>query len=252
MFEITRSCEGCIFILKNEERQDGCALGRTEKLNTKNKFDENNEYQILDRFCNTYRPQEWRKADMISPAARALEEVLPSVGVIINFQHSLEELENTLISMKDQDGNSFKYLIILNDRVEYNQEISILCKKYVDKWMLVQMMDEYNHENCIDDVFNHVKNGYIILIKSGYRFPKIFLETIHERINIQMKRLMVSYDTNKEKILTSASLYKFLKGNKPKITEDGTTDKRNFFERLVDIRSEDPDSIISWEMLFNE
>lgn len=252
MFEITRSCEGCIFVLKNKEKQDGCMLNRTEKLNPENKFDDKNQYQILNRFCNTYRPQEWRKADMISPAARALEEVLPAVGVIVNFKHNLGSLERTLESISNQVGNKFKYLIVVNDKVEYNQEISILCKKYIDKWMLVQMMDEYSHENCIDDVFNHVKNGYIILVKSGYEFPYTFLETIHERINVQMKRLMVSYDTNKEKILTSASLYKFLKGNKPKVTEDGTTDKRNFFERLVDIPSEDPDSIVSWEILFNE
>lgn len=252
MIEITRSCEGCIFIIKDDDKpQEGCSLGRTIKLNPINKFDDKNQYQILSRFCNTYRPQEWKKMDMVSPAASALEEVLPVAGVIVNFEHNLGALEQTLESMFNQKGNKFKYLIVINDRVEYNEEIGIICKKYIDKWMLVQMLEEYQHKDCIDNVFNHVKNGYIILVKAGYKFPTEFLQTIHERINIDMEPLMVAYDRNKEKILTSASLYKFLKGNKPKINEDGTTDKRNFFERLADVPTEG-NSIVDWENLFNE
>jgi len=49
-------CEGCVFAVKNEKKQTGCELYRSEKLGVK---ETHLGSYVLNRYCNAYRPDEW-------------------------------------------------------------------------------------------------------------------------------------------------------------------------------------------------
>lgn len=49
-------CAGCVFALETEGQQTGCELYRSEKLGVR---DSEVGAFVLNRYCNTYRPEEW-------------------------------------------------------------------------------------------------------------------------------------------------------------------------------------------------
>lgn len=264
MNEIKMSCDQCVFAeylsVGGKQVQYDCMLGRIKKLNPEENFesDENKSWFVSNRFCNTARPQSWLdehyEGSIEKGKTGVLEEVKPRLSIIIDFNYD-EELLFSNLDKIDKDDTSRKFVTIINDKIEYN--MSIIEKlsqlhsvgKIVD-YNILMPIDRSNIYNNIDECIRFCKNGWIVFISSGDTIPSNLTSAIDKRINHDLKRLVYCSKDNPSFVI-QAAIYKLLNGNQNKICPDGTIDTKTFLERVSELKSEDPDCIITWSDLFN-
>jgi hypothetical protein len=283
---IQTKCVGCKFEITETSddgvlTQIGCSLGRSEKLNPSNEMEEQNgeRHFVCSRFCNTYRPEAWieqlseeEKSDL---KKTVMEEVSPRVGFFIFLDTSsddaLEDLQKTVLSIKNQTNHHPRYVAVIHGQVEYHDGITDILSNHFDhkqtKYHIVQNILREEQALQIDDAFTHAMNGWIFVTTSGEEVPSNLLEKMHKRINIDMRRLVVvePYE-NLNGFIFQSALFKFLGGNKPmleadfnkKISPNSPESKtievntQDFLERVRGIPREDEDTFISWEDFINE
>lgn len=251
---IEHSCKDCVFQTKINE-QSGCSLGRLNLI--PHKIDENGD-AVLSRFCNTSRPVDWlddlsleESSDLV---ATVMKEVRPRVGFFVLFNKNLEDLQNTLNDIAEQTISS-RYVIVINDAVEYNQAIQSLFTERFDfsitRHHIVQVVNKPEISDfLIDEAFKHAKNGWAYVCHSGHRIDKNIIEKIDTRINIEMKKLVVvePYDSNLNGLLFQTALFKFLNGNGLKIFDEENFSDALFLDKVKDVsKRSDPETFITWE-----
>lgn len=261
------NCIGCVFATLENETQTGCKLDKARKLEI---LDTQDNHFILKRFCTTYRPEAWLHDLSVQESQdvkkTVLDEVIPRIGFFIILNHddlgnSIEKLDKTLEDIKNQTLPA-RYVVIVNDRVEYNQEIQ---KMLVDKFgtltkdqfifHIVQIIQKPQMLlMLIDESFKHAKNGWAYVCYAGENIDRLLIEKIHKRINIDLKMLCVisPYDDNLNGLLFQTSLFKFLNGNKVKTFADTVVDNRSFLDKVKDAAQHShKDTMITWSE-FNE
>ena len=261
------SCKDCVFAVEEDKLQVGCELYRSEKLGINDVQDGS---YMLDRFCNTYRPEEWLSDLSLDEYKKrhqvALKEVVPRVGFLVLLDTSkdtpdklvaMDDLRKTVASIKNQTLHHARYIIVITDKSEYNPEIQEI------------LVNEFNHDETlhhlvkvskipenkmflVDECFRHAKNGWIYTTTSGESVDEELIEKINQRINVDMKRLSVvkPYD-DFNGLLFSTPLFKFVNGNYNKAyeNEDGELelDSRPFLEKIEDMKDNTGETLITWE-----
>tara|TARA_R100000008_G_C3585569_1_gene171997 strand:+ start:2912 stop:3727 length:816 start_codon:yes stop_codon:yes gene_type:complete len=229
MSEIKTNCTDCVFALRDKDHQSSCTLNRHEKLKVVDTTEDN--YFLLERFCNTYRPQEWIEEldleEQMELEATVLNEVRPRMGFFIRLDTSvpdaIDRLDKTLQSCIDMNGGP-AYIAVITDKVEYNEEIWTLFIKHFGensdiKYHIVQLEAEFEElPRILDEAFTHAQNGWIYVTSSGKTVPKDTLDILHKRLNIDLLQIMMvePYD-NLDGLMFPAFVFKFLNGNKTKI-----------------------------------
>ncbi|MAR66661.1 MAG: hypothetical protein CL833_05345 [Crocinitomicaceae bacterium] len=272
MKKIQTSCKGCCFIEKQGDSQVGCSLGRHSLLGVESLQDDGSF--MLDRFCNTYRPEEWAKSlsvkKSLDPEATVLDEVFPRIGFFVNFDTDPEDtgeygddvivceemLAKTLESIANIDGTP-SYVIVINDRVEHNQFIweqffRLFGDKVKDtKYHIVQIETKPEKvEQLVDESFKHAENGWIYTINSGDTVDPKILQKIQNYVNIKMEKLtLVKPDGDVfSSMLFPAFLFKFLNGNRNKIFQDTTSTEGSFLEKMEEADKRSPSkTVVTWE-----
>lgn len=253
------NCAGCVFL-----DVDKCKLHRMEKLGIAEK-NENGDI-ILNRFCTTYRPKQWLDELSLSESVdldqTVLNEVRPRVGFFIILDtgkdNSIQALDKTLECIKNQTMPA-RYVSVITDKVEYNNEIqSLFVQKFKfdeTNYHIVQILEKPKVEEMLIDMsFRHAKNGWAYVCHSGEDIDIDLIQKIHNRINIELKRLVVvqPYDDKMNGLLFQTSLFKFLNGNGVKVFSDNVTDNRSFIDKVADTAKHSlEDTMITWES-FNE
>tara|TARA_R110002020_G_scaffold301752_2_gene517163 strand:- start:5050 stop:5844 length:795 start_codon:yes stop_codon:yes gene_type:complete len=257
-------CNGCVFAKLDNSKQVGCELDRATKLNIQENDEDN--FFVLSRFCNAYRPKEWLGELSVSESedikSTVMEEIYPRIGFFVLLDSDREDaiiqLEKTLKDIGEQQLITPRYIIVINDKVEYNEEIYSMLGNMFEydetQYHIVQLqIKPENAANKIDEAFRHAKNGWAYVTSSGESVPRDLIYNIHKRINIDMKKLVVvkPYD-NINGLLFQTALFKFVNGNKMKLYQDEMVDSRSFLEK-VEAASLDSDdeTFISWSE-FNE
>ena len=260
-------CKDCVFSLKEAEQQIGCELYRSEKLGISEIQD--GDY-LLKRFCNTYRPEEWLSELSLEEYKKrhqiAIKEVAPRIGFLVVLDTSkdtpkklqaIKDLKKTILDIKNQTLDQPRYVIVVTDKAEYNEEIQKLLVAEFDHdetlhhLLKVSKIPE-NKMLLIDESFRHAKNGWIYTTTSGESVDQELIEKINQRINVDMKRLSVvkPYD-DFNGLLFITALFKFLNGNRKKAydMEDGELyfDSRPFLEKIEDMKDETGETLITWE-----
>lgn len=256
MPDISFSCKDCVFAISENGTQSGCKLNRLKKLCQDEKPQEDGFFSF-NRFCNTFRPQLWidnhYQGDMAKASIKVYEEIYPRLSFIIEFDHSLSNLKDILLNIENQTIANKKFVIIINDQVEYNEDIFKLMqnvlKTNIGRFNVIQSLEDSIE---LDEGFKYAKNGWSVFLKQGQNINTNFAEIIHNRINFEMKRFLYSENKDGTKMIVQSALYKLLNGNRPTMKDDGETDTRSFKEKLKDMQQTDPDSVIDWESLFNE
>jgi len=256
------SCKGCVFLLKTEDQQTGCELYRSEKLGV---IESEDGAFVLSRYCNTYRPEEWVSELSLDEYKKrhhiALTEVVPRIGFYILLDttknSAIEDLKKTISDIKNQTLHKARYVVVINDKTEYNQDIQALLagsfnhEETLHHLVKVSGIPE-NKMLLIDECFKHAKNGWIYTTTSGENIDQELIEKVNQRINIDMKRLSVvkPYD-NFNGLLFSTPLFKLLNGNRKKAyeTDDGELefDGRPFLEKIEDMKDDTGETLITWE-----
>ena len=272
MKKIQTGCKGCCFIEKQGDSQVGCSLGRHSLLGVESLQDDGSF--MLDRFCNTYRPEEWAKSlsvkKSLDPEATVLDEVFPRIGFFVNFDTDPEDtgeygddvivceemLAKTLESIANIDGTP-SYVIVINDRVEHNQFIweqffRLFGDKVKDtKYHIVQIETKPEKvEQLVDESFKHAENGWIYTINSGDTVDPKILQKIQNYVNIKMEKLtLVKPDGDVfSSMLFPAFLFKFLNGNRNKIFQDTTSTEGSFLEKMEEADKRSPSkTVVTWE-----
>tara|TARA_R110002167_G_scaffold229447_2_gene434745 strand:- start:1425 stop:2234 length:810 start_codon:yes stop_codon:yes gene_type:complete len=265
--KVETHCKGCVFAEYRNKKQTGCKLNRVELLNPeKTGKTENGKFEfIFDRFCNTYRPKEWKKVlskeEKKNLRQTVLREVFPRLGMFIfldpSSTNAMEDLEYTIKQIKGQTRGAPRYVVVINPSVEYNEEIQTLLATEFDfeeteyhiVLSLVGQMDLF----LIGEAFRHAKNGWIFVTTSGEDIPENLFEKIDDRMNIDMKRLVLVKPYEKMNgMIFQAAVYKFLDGNKSLVdTKTREKVRINFIEKVEAMDFNDPNSICEWEEFIN-
>ena len=149
------------------------------------------------------------------------------------------------------------YVLFINDKVAYNEEIQTLLTELFDPdetlYHIVQIRAEFpTKHHLVDEAFVHAKNGWIYVTSAGEKVPSDLLEKIHQRINIDMKILSVvkPYDDINGMIF-QASLFKLFNGNRRKVhaDKDHTIDDRSFLDKIQNAEGSEG-SILEWEEFY--
>lgn len=258
MNEIDFCCKGCVFaetvMVVGQETQAGCLIDdRHKKLSKDSKTKDG--YAQFNRFCNTYRPSAWLQENnqSLKDAVETVKtEIYPRITFIVKFNKDLQFLEGLLDTINNQTINNRKFVIVINDQVEYNMNIYQMMmqtlKNNIGGFNLMQVV-ETNKE--FDDAFSNAKNGWTVFLEEGESIGWDLAEKLNNRINKELKRMVYAQDTNAKKTIVQSAVYKALGGNQPLLRGDGTVDTRPFVEKLQEMISEDPDSITTWETLFD-
>lgn len=260
MLETT--CAGCVFAKIKDSKQYGCVLNRTEKMETRKETTEGLEHDVVLRFCNTSRPEEWTDSlsleERLNPDETVLEEVRPRVGFLIYLDQSkenpLDHLESTLKDIRDQSESTARYIIVANEKVEYNEEIHQMLLSMFDKekteTSLLQLLEvPQNKIWIVDEAFRLALNGWLYTTTSGEPIDSNLLKDLHEHLNIKMKKLsvVVPYD-GINGFLVQTALFKYLNGNKTKNWSAEEKDSRLFLDKIKDL-DETEDCIIEWSQV---
>jgi hypothetical protein len=257
---IKTECKGCVFAELKNNIQTGCKMNRLEKLSA---YKSDDGFYSSDRFCNTYRPQEWLSELSIEESNNithaVMNEVKPRVGFFIVFDNNIDNLKQTISDIKNQTMLA-RYIVIVNQKVEFNNEIHKMLLDNFDfdttEFHIVQMVVSPSvPEFLIDEAFRHAKNGWVHVCHSGQRIRKDLIELIHNRINVEMKKLVVvqPYDDNLNGFIFQSALFKFLNGNKLKIFQDESVDKSLFLEKVEEAaKRSGPETYITWGDLTND
>ena len=255
---IFTKCDNCVFATMTNNKQSGCNLNKADMLGIE-EINENGYYD-LQRFCNTYRPEEWLSELSVTESedlcSTVMAEVFPRVGVFVILDtndEDLTKLRSTLDDVTNQTEGVFRYIAVITDKVEYNEGIQKLFVSMFDynttNHHIVQIREKLPSQyHNIDEAFTHAKNGWIYVTSSNQGVPRDLLSKMNKRINIEMKPLTVvkPYDDINGMIIQTA-LFKFLNGNRTKMFDDGSTDNRLFLDKIKDMSAKDGSrSLIEW------
>lgn len=249
--KITTECKTCLFNIKDSDVQIGCRLNRLDKFENK-EFVENN--YVIQRFCNGYRPQVWaddineivpvHDIDTLVDIAR--EEMILPINYVISFNEDIETLKKTLVSIsKINNFHPRSRLVVINRKVEYNEEIYDLITNSVFNKSKVFLIFLFENVEELDQAAKNFVGGVVAYVKSGYEFPQNFHDKIYKYINEDMK--IVHYVYDETKTMFFAGVFKTMGGNLAKMNIDGTIDKRNFYQRIMDHNK----GIYSWGEFFD-
>lgn len=259
-------CKGCVFsrIQIDDGTQIGCSLNRCETLGVK--AINSDGFFVLERFCNTYRPEEWINnlefEDQLNIQEVVIEEVYPRVGFFVRLDpdqvDAIADLKTTLesISVASHKRNGKPpFIVVINERVEYNQEVWDL---FVDifgelgdtDYHILQVGEAPEKQiHLVDEAFTHAQNGWIYVTTSGETVAHDMIDKLHNAINFEMKQIMTveSYD-GFNGLLFPAFLFKFLNGNKMKVYQDEQVDAGTFIEKVKTAQDRsDIKTVYTWE-----
>lgn len=259
---IESSCAECVFAKIKDKKQYGCVLNRTEKLETRREERDGIDYLVCTRFCNTYRPEQWMESLTLEEKMQAdkvaIDEVRPRVGFLVYVDHTKNNpmtwLESTLTDIRDQSESTARYVIVVNEKVEYNEAIHDMLKLFFDQEKteihILQLLEvPENKIWIVDEAFRLALNGWLYVTTSGENIDRNLLKDIHEHINIKMKKLsvVIPYE-GINGFLFQTALFKFLHGNRTKIWDEERKDSRLFLEKLKDIEGYD-ECVLNWSQV---
>lgn len=259
---VETNCVNCVFAKIKNKKQYGCVLNRTEKIETKRKETNGIEHDVCLRFCSTFRPEQWMENltldEKLNADSIVIEEIRPRVGFLVYVDYSKENpmlyLESTLMDIRDQSESSARYVIVANEKVEYNETIHEMLIKFFDKdktkTHLMQLIEvPENKIWLIDQAFRHALNGWLYVTTSGEHVDRNILKDLHQHLNIKLKKLSVVMPYEGiNGLLIQTALFKFLNGNKTKIWDKQTKDSRLFLEKIKDME-ESEKFILDWSQI---
>jgi len=260
---VETSCAGCVFAKIKDSKQYGCSLNRLEKLDySETETRDGVEYKKASRFCNTYRPKQWLDnmslEEQMQADSAVMQEVRPRVGFLVHLDHDKENplnyLESTLMGIRNQSESEARYVIVTNTKVEYNEQIHEMLRKFFDEDKteihILQILEvPENNFWLVDEAFRLALNGWLYVTTSGEQVDRNLLKDLHEHLNLKLKKLSVvlPYD-DINGFLVQTSLFKYLNGNKTKVWDLENKDSRMFLDKAKDL-DKNGDCILEWSQV---
>lgn len=257
---VQTNCKGCVFAtLNNKSIQEGCSLNRHERLGVGAK----EENFILERFCNTYRPQEWLEGldfqESLDTKATVMDEVSIRMGYILNIceENSEKRVFDALTAIQNASPN---WVSIVTADPEWNEFlwghlVQLFGTDGSVKYHIVQVGKDHAIKTIIDEGFKHAENGWVHILKSKEDMSNLAEQkaNLNKAINEQVKQVVMverSDDLIDHDVCFPAYLFKFLNGNRTKIYNDKNADSRAFSVKIKEAgKRTDCKTIYKWSEL---
>ena len=181
---------------------------------------------------------------------------IPSLSDLADGKLAISDMKKRLGELKTQTMGFPRYICIINPKVEYNEELQELLASNFDfeetEYHIVLSLVESGDLSLIDEAFKHGKNGWVYVGSSNEEIRTDIIEKVHNRINIELRRLVViePYDKNNNGFIFQTAIYKLLGGNSV-FTVEGEDQEVTFREKLSEMEIVDPDLVSSWEDFIN-
>lgn len=196
------SCIDCIFAEWAGSAQVGCKIGRLKKFeDAGNVTMENLGEKVcanINRFCMTYRPQQWADKQKQSDLRKAvMEEIAVKVDFIIPLRAGdcLDKLCTTLDSLNRQTVLPKTVMVVnLQKSIKPFSIVKLLNSDYSLSYRVhdIQHKDEtLSDEKISDAVFEFLDAAYYSLLPCGFILPDNFLANLDYAMNEQLRRFSV-------------------------------------------------------------
>ena len=197
---VITSCKECVFAMYVGDTQMDCSLGRLERFGKSGavvieSYDDDKEFFVIERFCNTYRPEDWEpKYKKLTKEDSALRESQATFDFVVIYDgHSgLKSLEKTFFDIRQQSILPKKVIVVEKGGEDKMGVIGVLEKFFSDVAIsyryVVYMDDEYDGSlDFIDESFKQVNSMYYCVINSEQEIIPNIIERINTVINKEMK-----------------------------------------------------------------
>lgn len=217
-------CKECVFSEYEHSVykgfQTGCSLGRLEKFKQLNQISrkestDGKTYNIINRFCNTFRSQKWKNSKSEEDLTKEVEkEIECGFSLIVDCQnHSMESIEKTLRSIKDIEYDQKRITIVLH--INGSREISNLVhmanqlKQINSKVFLISNTQQDKRIKEYDIFSKCVDKTFFTTCKVGSEVPKDLFSSINETINKDLAKIIFfeSKETNTVQINVARKAY---------------------------------------------
>jgi len=221
-------CKECSFCEYQDGVQTGCAAGRLEIFKSFNQIarqdsSDNKTYSVIDRFCNYFRSQKWKKDNQEENLLEAVKkETTCGFGLAINCKdHTPEKIKTTLESLKNIDYDQARITVVFY--VDGSKNISHLVhlvnelKKIYYKVILVSNSQEKNHIKEYDIFSKCCDKTHFTTCNIGCVIPKGMFSAIDSCINLELAKIVYfeSSDTTTVQIKLVRRVYlEYLNYNK--------------------------------------
>ncbi|MBF83560.1 MAG: hypothetical protein CL489_03690 [Acidobacteria bacterium] len=205
LYGIKTSCKECVFAMYVGKTQMDCSLGRLDKFREGcvpviESYDEDDkEFFVIERFCNTYRPEDWKPRDKkMTKEDSVLKEAQPTFDFIIIHDSSKDigSLEKTLSDIKQQAPLPKRVVVVEKGGKDKMGIIGVLERHLSDLPVsyryVVYMDDEYEGSlDFIDESFKQVDSMYYCVLDSSKDVIANIIKRVDTIINQDMRPLSV-------------------------------------------------------------
>ena len=254
---LTTSCKNCVFAEYIGDTQVSCQLNRIDKFRSRNAVvmdaeDDDKEFFVIERFCNTYRDSDWKdilfyyKTDTTeTPEERVKKEIEIRCGFFLTFsdENTLKELEESISSITDQIVTptyvtivdiSTKNTVLIDST---SQPMDTQATHFVARlsqgldgkdivYNYIRGTDEERRDlsapELVDMAFKRTaRNGYYTVFKIGDKIPSHYLSAINHYINEELNQvILIKQDDNINGYFAQSSVHKLVYGSNGKYIVD--------------------------------
>jgi hypothetical protein len=221
------SCRNCAFATYSGKTQDGCKLGRIDRLreidptliceayNTENEIEK--EFFVVQRLCNGFRQGEKYSGDYGLELVRRENTLIADILVYIE-DTNLDNLILTIKSVNEQKLMPRDFIIIVNSHLHQSKVINSINEygKNIPQWHVSKIQEtKADRWRCLDIVLNTEKTQYYIALDSGTLLNNNFISCLNHSLNESLDRfVMLTPDDDLPILVVQTKLHKFVGGSK--------------------------------------
>ena len=228
MNDLTTACKNCVFANYIGKTQIDCKLGRIAKFREKGvdiieaEDLEENEFFVLEAWCNAYREQDWadQHEDIIAQVEAEYVILLGNgKSEKSNEESLLSDLHKTLEGIKEVEGSP-NYVVVVNNSPVPHFDVINKAQESLEDFDIEYKVSNVIESNltdleCVDLVFANLKNGYYSVLKAG-KLPvsNDMINLINTKVNKDLDS--IGYIKGNDGIsgtTVQAVMHKFLNGN---------------------------------------
>lgn len=204
-------CSDCIFC-----KESGCLILKKTEIE--------DEERTVRGFCAMKRNKSWMlrnnnlslDSSVLDTIGEIDKENLTLCGIVKCYTNSIEDLNTTLCSIRDDSDILKKIVIVVNDCPQNElDKIFEYIKDYPRKWVIQNIKVQDTFEKSTDYIVSTMEENYFFTIDSGVQVGQKALEKVHDNILNHKKNIIYFYydDYQEEKFFCNRSAFLSLAGN---------------------------------------
>lgn len=203
---MTTSCEKCLFSIKTDDLQIGCAAGRLTKFYKLGKAHIDKEtpnHHTIDSLCNLCFHSE-NPVNVSEALKIAKRRIVPKIHCFVKIYNSskLCDVEQTIHSLTRQIVKPFISLICEQDYPLYKLQSYLLQDKNLN-------INQLYHSNYNEEIRRLAKlsdSQFMSIVDAGKIYNNLLYARLHGRINIQLRPIVLV----RNPFIINTKLYNFL------------------------------------------